>query len=58
MAMETQTSIGDCPTHGEVEASRELPRIAFPPLISAVRRAIAKRRPFRCPTCGGEVQIT
>ena len=58
MAMETQTSIGDCPTHGEVEASRELPRIAFPPLISAVRRAIAKRRPFRCPTCGAEVQIT
>ena len=58
MAMETQTSIGDCPTHGEVEASRELPRIAFPPLISAVRRAIGKRRPFRCPTCGAEVQIT
>ena len=58
MAMETQTSIGDCPTHGEVEASRELPRIAFPPLISAVRRATAKRRPFRCPTCGAEVQIT
>jgi len=58
MPTETQTSIGDCPTHGEVEAIRELPRIAFPPLISAVRRAIAHRRPFRCPTCGAAVQTT
>jgi hypothetical protein len=55
MANETQTTIGDCPTHGEVEASRELPRVAFPPLVTAVRRAIAKRRPYRCPTCGAAV---
>jgi hypothetical protein len=55
MANEIQRTIGDCPTHGQVEASRELPRVSFPPLITAVRRAIAKRRPYRCPTCGAAV---
>jgi hypothetical protein len=55
MANETQTRIGDCPTHGEVEGTRELPRISFPPLINSIRRSIAKRRPFRCPTCGAPV---
>jgi predicted RNA-binding Zn-ribbon protein involved in translation (DUF1610 family) len=57
MASETQTAVGDCPTHGEVEAARELPRVAFPPIITAVLRAVAKRRrPYRCPACGSPVQ--
>ena len=55
MATETQTISGTCPTHGRVQASRELPRITFPPLINAVRRAMAKGRPYRCPTCGSPV---
>ena len=55
MATETQTTTGDCPTHGEVEATREIPKVTFPPIISAVRRSLAKRRPYRCPTCGAEV---
>jgi len=56
MPTETQTTIGDCPTHGRVEATRELPRVTFPPVITATLRAIAKRRrPYRCPTCGGPV---
>ena len=55
MPIETQTTIGDCPTHGEVEATRELPRVTFPPMITAIRRAIAKRAPYRCPTCGTAV---
>lgn len=55
MASETQTTIGNCPTHGEVEATRELPRVSFPPMITAIRRAIAQRRPYRCPTCGTAV---
>jgi len=55
-ATETQVTLGDCPTHGEVEATRELPQVTFPPLITAVRRAVAKRRrPYRCPTCGAVV---
>jgi hypothetical protein len=55
MATETQIAIGDCPTHGEVQATRDIPRMAFPPLITAVRRALARRRPYRCPTCGTPV---
>src|SRR5438132_4632114 len=38
-----------------VEATREIPRVTFPPIITAVRRALAKRRPYRCPNCGAEV---
>ena len=56
MATETQRTIGDCPTHGEVEATRELPRVTFPPIITSIRRAVAKRRPYHCPTCGAAVQ--
>ena len=56
MAKETQTRTGDCPTHGEVDGTRELPRVTFPPLINSLRRAIAKRQPFRCPTCGSPLE--
>jgi hypothetical protein len=56
MATETQTTPGDCPTHGEVEATRQIPRVTFPPIITAVLRAFAKRhRPYQCPTCGAPV---
>lgn len=55
MANEIQTLTGTCPTHGRVEATRELPRITFPPVINYVRRSIAKGRPYRCPTCGTPV---
>ena len=52
MASETQTTTGECATHGTVEATRQIPRITFPPIITSVRRAIAKRRrPYLCPTC-------
>ncbi|MBV9411966.1 MAG: hypothetical protein JO148_10235 [Acidimicrobiia bacterium] len=56
MATETQTKHGDCPTHGMVEATRELPRVTFPPIITAVRRSLAKKRPYLCPECGAEVE--
>jgi predicted RNA-binding Zn-ribbon protein involved in translation (DUF1610 family) len=56
MATETQTAFGYCPTHGEVEATREIPKITFPPIITAIRRSLAKRRPYLCPTCGAEVK--
>ena len=55
MAKETQTALGECPTHGEVEGTRDLPRVTFPPIITAVRRALAKRKPYRCPQCGATV---
>jgi hypothetical protein len=56
MPTETQTAIGDCPTHGEVQATRDIPRITFPPIYAAMQRALAmRRRPYRCPTCGAPV---
>jgi hypothetical protein len=57
MATETETITGDCPTHGIVEATRDIPEMAFPPLITAVRRAVARRRPYRCPICGTPVRV-
>jgi hypothetical protein len=58
MSTETQTTIGLCPTHGDGEATREIPRVAFPPIVTAVMRAIAvRRRPYQCATCGAPVQI-
>ena len=55
MATETDTKYGDCPTHGGVEGTRQLPKVTFPPIITAIRRAAAKRRPYVCPECGAPV---
>ena len=58
MPKETQTATGLCPTHGDVEATREIPRISFPPIFTAIIRAMAKRRrPYRCPICGAATKI-
>lgn len=56
MATETQTRTAVCPTHGKVEATRELPKPSWPYLVYAVRRMLAARRPYRCPTCGEAVE--
>ena len=55
MATETQTRTGTCLTHGTVEATREMPRPGFPFVVFAIRRLVASRRPYRCPTCGAAV---
>ena len=55
MATETQTRTAVCPTHGRVEATREVPKSSWPYLVYAVRRMLASRRPYHCPTCGGDV---
>ena len=55
MATQTQIRTGTCPTHGTVEATREMPRPGFPFVIFAIRRLVASRRPYRCPTCGAAV---
>jgi len=56
MATETQTKTGVCPAHGTVEATRELPRVTFPPIYTSIRRSLAKRRPYRCPECNAPVE--
>jgi ABC-2 type transport system permease protein len=39
-------------THGLVEATRKLPRLRFPFIVTGVMRLVAMSRPFRCPRCG------
>ena len=55
MASETQTRTGTCPTHGTVQATRDMPKPSFPVFVYAVRRLIANRRPYHCPSCGTAV---
>jgi hypothetical protein len=57
LVVEVERRTGRCPTHGVVEATREVPRLQFPYLVYAVRRQLARRRPFRCPTCRAELDI-
>jgi hypothetical protein len=56
MATEEEHRSGRCTTHGEVEATRDMPRSGFPWVYHAVRRMMARRRPFRCPECGASVE--
>jgi hypothetical protein len=56
MATEVQTQAGRCPTHGTVQATREIPEKGFPFVVYTIRRALAQRRPYRCPQCGTAVQ--
>jgi hypothetical protein len=55
MAREIETRTGHCAAHGTVEATREMPKMGWPFVYFAVVRAMARRRPFRCPTCGEPV---
>jgi hypothetical protein len=55
MAKETETQTAQCPAHGEVAATREIPTMGFPFVYFAIARAFARRRPFRCPQCGEPV---
>jgi hypothetical protein len=57
MAKEVQTRSGTCPSHGAVDARREIPGSGFPWIVNGVWRWFAQRRPYRCPTCGASVEI-
>jgi hypothetical protein len=56
MPNETETRTGVCATHGSVEGTRIVPRVTFPWLVNSIRRKMAERRPFRCPTCDEPVE--
>jgi len=58
MAERTQTRTGICPTHGRVEATRDIPGVSFPVVVYGYRRFKARGRPFHCPTCGAETTMT
>ena len=55
MAAETQTRTGECPNHGTVEATRQMPKPSFPFVVYAVRKYLAGKQPYRCPECGSPV---
>jgi len=52
---ETETQSGTCVNHGSVVATRELPKLGFPYIYYSMKRMVAKRRPFTCPTCGSAI---
>ena len=52
---ETEMRPGTCATHGRVEAIREIPKLGFPFIYYGALRMLARRRPFKCPTCGTPV---
>ncbi len=58
MANQVQTKTATCPTHGEIEAMREMPKVSFPFIVYGIRRMIAARKPFRCPECGTAVDAS
>ena len=57
MANQVQTRKGTCPTHGIVDATREMPPHGFPFIYHWVRRVLAGRQPYRCPSCNAPVTI-
>jgi hypothetical protein len=52
MDKDIETRTGRCETHGTVDATREIPKMGFPFVYFTVARALARRRPFKCPECG------
>jgi hypothetical protein len=54
-AIETRT--GRCQVHGTVSATRKIPEMGFPYVYFALARAVARRRPFRCPECDQSVTV-
>jgi len=47
-----KTRRGRCPTHGEVEARKEVPEFRPPGLFWAVGYVASMLAPYRCPQCG------
>jgi hypothetical protein len=52
---ETRTREGTCPTHGQVTAHKQVPKLKFPIVVTGIARGAAAIRPYRCPDCGAKV---
>jgi hypothetical protein len=50
-----ETRRARCAQHGDVDAQRVLPAMKFPFVYYAIKRALARRGPYRCPDCGAAV---
>ena len=51
---ETRTRQGTCPIHGQVTASKQVPKLKFPFVITSIARGTAAMRRYRCPECGAK----
>lgn len=55
METKQQTKQGTCPTHGSVQAVREVPKYKAPGLFWAFKSLGNPFKPYRCPQCGAKV---
>jgi predicted RNA-binding Zn-ribbon protein involved in translation (DUF1610 family) len=53
---ETRSRQGKCPTHGQVTARKQVPKLKFPVVVTGIARGAAAIRPYRCPDCGARVR--
>jgi hypothetical protein len=53
---ETRTRQGMCPTHGDVTATKQVPKLRFPIVVTGIARAASAFRPYRCPGCGAKAR--
>jgi len=49
-----QTRLSRCPGHGLVQATRQMPRLRFPFIVTGVMWLAALAGAFRCPHCGAK----
>jgi hypothetical protein len=47
-----QTRLSRCADHGLVQATRRMPRLRFPFIVTGVTWLAARAGAFRCPECG------
>ena len=47
---EPRSRQGTCPTHGQVIAKKQVPKLKFPVVVTGIARGAAAIRPYRCPT--------
>ena len=50
-----RTRRGECPTHGQVTAEKQVPKLKFPIVVTGIARIAAELRPYRCRHCGAKV---
>jgi hypothetical protein len=55
MEQQTRTRLGECPTHGQVTAEKQVPKLKFPIVATGLARLAAEIRPYRCRDCGARV---
>jgi hypothetical protein len=53
---ETRTRQGTCPTHGQVTATKRVPKLTFPIMVTGIARGAAALRPYRCSNCAAKVR--